>query len=121
VSLEHEIESRKTAYYRELQKCQAQRPGENISSWLTFFFDTLLKVQQQLLQKLTVRETETQSSPREKAVLAFVGNYPGCKSGQIAGKLAIPSPTVKRILADLLAQHRLTKEGKGPATIYYVS
>ena len=68
-----------------------------------------------------MRETETQSSPREKAVLAFVGNYPGCKSGQIAGKLAIPSPTVKRILADLLTQRRLTKEGKGPATVYYVS
>lgn len=121
VSLEHEIESRKTDYYRELQKCQSQRPGENISSWLAFFFDALLKVQQQLLHKLTVRETDAQSSPREKAVLAFVGNYPGCKSGQIAEKLAIPSPTVKRILAELLTQKRITKEGKGPATIYYPS
>ena len=121
VSLEHEIESRKTEYYRELQQCQAQRPGENISSWLTFFFDALLKVQQQLLHKLTVRETETQSSPREKAVLAFVGNYPGCKSGLIAEKLAIPSPTVKRLLADLLGQQRITKEGRGPATVYYAS
>ena len=120
VSLEHEIESRKTEYYRELQKCQSQRPGENISSWLAFLFDALLNVQQQLLQKLTVRETEVQASPREKAVLAFIGNYPGCKSGQIAGKLAIPSPTVKRMLADLLAQKRITKEGKGPATIYYL-
>jgi len=81
----------------------------------------LLKVQEQLLQRLTVRETDTQSSPREKAILGFVGNYPGCKSGQIAEKLAIPSPTVKRILADLLAQQRVTKEGKGPATVYYTS
>lgn len=121
VSLEHEIESRKTDYYRELQRCQAQRPSENISSWLTFFFDALLNVQQQLLQKLTVHETATQTSPREKAVLAFVGNYPGCKSGQIAEKLAIPSPTVKRILAELLAQKRIRKEGRGPATIYYLS
>lgn len=121
VSLEHEIESRKTDYYRELQKCQAQRPGENISSWLAFFFDALLKVQQQLLQKLTVHETDTQTSPREKAVLAFIGNYPGCKSGQIAEKLAIPSPTVKRMLAELLGQERIRKEGKGPATIYYIN
>ena len=119
VSLEHEIESHKTEYYRELQKCQSQRPGENVSSWITFFFDALLKVQQQLLQKLTVRETETQLSPREKAILAFVGNYAGCKSGLIAEKLAIPSPTVKRILADLLGQGRIAKEGKGPATVYY--
>lgn len=119
VSLEHEIESRKTEYYRELQKCQTQRPGENVSSWLTFFFDALLQVQQQLLHKLTARETETQASPREKALLDFVGNYPGCKSGQIAGKLGIPAPTVKRLLAELVARKLLEKQGKGPATAYY--
>ena len=121
VSLEHEIENRKTEYYRVLQQCQAQRPGENISAWLTFFFDALLNVQQQLMQKLAAREIETQSSPREKMVLTFIGNYPGCKSGQIAGKLAIPSPTVKRILAELITQQQIKKEGRGPATVYYVN
>ena len=121
VSLEHEIETRKTEYYRELQKCQSQRPGENISSWLTFFFDALLNVQQQLLQKLTVREADEQASPRAKSVLAFIGNYPGCKSGQIAEKLAIPAPTVKRLLAELTSQQKITKQGKGPATVYYLA
>ena len=121
VSLEHEIESRKTEYYRELQKCQSQRPGENISSWLTFFFDALLNVQQQLLQKLTVRESDIQASPREKSILAFIGNYPGCKSGQITEKLAIPAPTVKRLLAELISQQRITRQGKGPATVYYLA
>ena len=121
VSLEHEIENRKTEYYRVLQQCQSQRPGENISAWLTFFFDALLNVQQQLMQKLAVREIETQSSPREKMVLTFIGNHPGCKSGQIAEKLAIPSPTVKRILAELIIQQRIEKEGRGPATVYYVN
>ena len=121
VSLEHEIENRKTEYYRELQKCQSQRPGENISSWLTFFFDALLHVQQQLLQKLRVRETETQTSPRENAVLAFIGNHPGCKSGQIAERLGIPGPTVKRLLAELSSQQKIVREGKGPATIYYLT
>ena len=77
-------------------------------------------MQQQLLHKLTVRETETQASPREKAVLAFVGNYPGCKSGQIAAKLGIPAPTVKRLLAEMVARKQLEKQGKGRATAYYL-
>ncbi|MFD2787230.1 Fic family protein [Hymenobacter rubripertinctus] len=120
VSLEHEIENRKTAYYRELQKCQAQRPGEDVSSWLHFFFDALRNVQQQLLQKLTVQDAATQLSPREKAVLGFIGNHPGSKSGQIAEKLDIPGQSVKRTLAELLSQGRIEKQGKGPATVYYL-
>ncbi len=120
VSLEHEIENRKTEYYRVLQQCQSQRPGENISAWLTFFFDALRNVQHQLLQKLAVQETDTQHSPREKAVLAFVGNHPGAKSGEMAEKLAIPAPTVKRILSELVAKKRIEKQGKGPATAYYL-
>jgi len=77
-------------------------------------------VQQQLLQKLTVRESEAQSSPREKSVLVFISNYPGCKSGQIAEKLAFPAPTVKRLLSELISQQKIMKQGKGPATIYYI-
>lgn len=121
VSLEHEIENRKTEYYRVLQQCQSQRPGENISAWLLFFFDALLNVQQQLLHKLTTSETEAQRSPRGKAILTFVSNHPGCQSGQIADKLAIPAPTVKRILAELAANKLLEKQGSGRATVYYIA
>ncbi|QNE39258.1 Fic family protein [Hymenobacter sp. NBH84] len=120
VSLEHEIENRKTEYYRVLQQCQSQRPGENVSAWLHFFFDALRNVQQQLLQKLTVQEAATQLSPREKAIISFIGNHPGSKSGQIAEKLGIPGPSVKRTLAELIAQGRIEKQGQGPATVYYL-
>ena len=120
VSLEHEIESRKTEYYRELQKCQAQRPGENISSWLTFFFDALGNVQQQLLAKLSAQGTQARLSEREKSVLLFVSSHPGCKSGLIAERLGIPPQTVKRILADMLALMLLEKHGSGPGTNYTV-
>jgi len=119
ISLEHEIESRKTEYYRQLQQCQAQRPGENITAWLHFFFDALRNVQLLLLQKLVVQEADGHQSPLEKSILAFIINYPGCHSGQIAAKLGIPAPTVKRLLAALIQQQRISKEGKGPATAYY--
>ena len=62
--------------------------------------------------------TETQLSPREKSILTFIGNNAGCKSGEIAKKLGIPSPTVKRILPELLEKNLITKHGVGPGTNY---
>lgn len=118
VSLEHEIESRKTEYYRELQQCQAQRPGENITSWLTFFFDALSNVQQHLLHKLAVQGTEGRLAPREKSMLQFIAAHPGSNAGLIAERLAIPLPTVKRALAELLRQNLLQQHGKSRGTNY---
>ena len=50
VSFEHEIESRKTEYYRVLRNCQAQRPNEDVSEWINFFFDALKNIQEQLIK-----------------------------------------------------------------------
>lgn len=121
VSLEHEIESRKTEYYRELQRCQSQRPGENIASWLIFFFSALGNVQQQLLQKLTADGAESQLLPREKAILLYIENNPGCRSGVIASRLAIPAPTVKKILAILVERGLIARHGSGPGLNYTLS
>ena len=38
VSFEHEIESRKSEYYLKLRRCQSQRPNENVTEWINFFF-----------------------------------------------------------------------------------
>ena len=38
VSFEHEIESRKGEYYKELMHCQQQRPGEDVIAGLFFFW-----------------------------------------------------------------------------------
>ncbi len=118
VSLEHEIESHKTEYYRVLRSCQAQRPNENASEWVFFFFRALRKVQQQLMQKFETGGIETQLPPREKAILTFIKNYPGCKSGEIARKLGIPSLTVKRTLSDFVDKNLVEKHGAGPGTNY---
>jgi Fic family protein len=121
VSFEHEIENRKAEYYRVLRSCQAQRPQENVSEWVNFFFDALRKIQGQLMQKLETKGIEGQLSPREKSIITFISNHPGCKSGDIANKLAIPSPTVKRILSDLLSKGMLEKHGVGPGTNYTIA
>lgn len=120
VSFEHEVESRKTEYYRELRSCQAQRPDENITSWIDFFFNALLKIQEQLLKKLKTKGTVAKLSPREKSILVFIESNPGCKSGQIAEKLRIPNPTVKRTLTVMVSNKLIEKFGAGPGTNYSI-
>lgn len=118
VSFEHEIESRKTEYYRVLRNCQAQRPNENVTEWVNFFLNALKNIQEQLMKKLDFKGIETKLSPREKSILTFIDNNAGCKSGGIAKRLGIPSPTVKRILPELLKKNLIEKHGIGPGTNY---
>jgi len=61
---------------------------------------------------------ETQLSPREKAILTIIQNYSGVKSSEIAEKLAIPNPTVKRILSDLQSKGMIEKQGSSRSTVY---
>ena len=118
VSFEHEIENRKPEYYRVLRSCQSQRPNENVSEWGNFFFDALKNIQEQLMQKLQQSGVETNLSPREKLIVTYIGNNPGCKSGEIAKKLGIPAPTIKRILPELMEKQLIEKHESGPKTNY---
>lgn len=118
ISLEHEIEKRKLEYYRVLRNCQTQRPNENVSEWVTFFFDALLNVQSKLLKKLDLEGHQNLLSPREKAIITYIENNPGCKSGEISKKLNIPNPTIKRLLGVLVNMNLITKHGAGPGTNY---
>ncbi len=120
VSFEHEIENRKTEYYSMLRSCQAQRPNEDVTTWIRFFLDALANIQDQLMKKLDQQGMEARLAPREKSMITFIENHPGCKSGDIAKKLGIPSPTVKRILPDLIEKKLIEKHGSGPGTNYTV-
>tara|TARA_R110002124_G_C8939936_1_gene512619 strand:- start:768 stop:1805 length:1038 start_codon:yes stop_codon:yes gene_type:complete len=118
VSFEHEIESRKVEYYQELRKCQAQRPGEEITTWIYFFFDALINIQNQLIAKLNTQGVESSLSPKEKSILVFIADHPGTRSGEIATKLKIPNPTIKKILSVLVNKNLIEKYGSGPGTNY---
>ncbi len=118
ISFEHEIESRKNEYYLELRKCQALRPNEEITSWVSFFLNAMINIQDQLIRKLESTGIETKLSPREKQILTFISNHPGAKSGTMAQKLGIPNPTVKRILKNLVIENLIEIYGAGPGTNY---
>ena len=120
ISFEHEIESRKPEYYRVLRSCQSQRPNENVSEWGNFFFDSLKNIQEQLTLKLELSGVETKLSPKEKSIITFIANNDGCKSGEIAKKLGIPSPTIKRLLPELIEKQLIEKHGIGAGTNYTI-
>jgi len=46
------------------------------------------------------------------------GDHAGSKSGEIAKKLAIPNPTVKRLLSELMTRNLIEKHGLGAGTNY---
>ena len=121
VSLEHEIESRKNEYYRVLRSCQSNRPNENITELINFFFSAILNIQKQLIEKLESTGAETQLSSREKSILLFIENHPGCQSGEIAQRLNIPNPTVKRILSEFVSKNMINKHASGRKTNYTLS
>ncbi|MBK9254974.1 MAG: Fic family protein [Saprospiraceae bacterium] len=118
VSFEHEIESRKNEYNQVLRSCQAQRPNEDVTVWMQFFLSCLSNIQSQLLSKLNKSGVETQLSPKEKSIFTIIHNRPNIQSGEIAERLGIPSPTVKRILSELLNKGLIEKQGKGRNVSY---
>jgi Fic family protein len=118
VSLEHEIERRKKDYYRVLRNCQAQRPNEDITEWVNFFLESLVSVQQKLEEKMSRYGIESDLSPKEKSILTYINDHPGCKSGEIAESLGIPNPTIKRILSEMVYKGLIARFGKGAGTNY---
>jgi Fic family protein len=120
VSFEHEIESRKNEYYQVLRSCQAQRPNEDITVWIHFFLNCLSNIQTQLLTKLQQSGLETQLSSKEKSIYTIIQNRPNIQSGEIAIRLAIPAPTVKRILSELLNKGLIEKQGNGRNVSYSI-
>lgn len=59
-------------------------------------------------------------SVKEKKIYQFIENHPGAKSGEIADKLDIPLPTIKRILSDMANTNLLQKHGTGAGTHYSI-
>ena len=118
VSFEHEIESRKEEYYLQLRKCQAQRPQEDVTGWLRFYFDALQIIQQHLLHKLEVSGIFSELSPRDKAVLTYVTGHSGVQISEIEERLELSNSTAKRVLRKLLELGLIEKYGRGKGTSY---
>lgn len=120
ISFEHEIENRKGEYYKVLMQTQKKRPGEPVDDWVKFFLNCLLNIQDLLMEKLQTANNNAALGPKERAVFMFIENHPGSQSGEIAEKLNIPLPTVKKILSKMVDIKMIAKYGAGAGTNYEV-
>ncbi len=120
VSFEHEIENRKSEYYEVLMQCQRERPGENVYPWVSFFLNCLNNIQNILISKIERSGNTLHLSARNRKIYTFIESHPGSRSGEIAKKLDIPLPTVKKILADMVTNELIIKYGVGAGTNYEV-
>jgi Fic family protein len=118
VSFEHEIERRKTEYYRVLRACQSQRPGEDITEWIFFYLSCLQNIQEALLRKLDAHGVAQMISAREKLLLVIIESNAGIKTSEMAGKLGVSSATVKRLLERLIEIKMIQRHGVGPGSYY---
>lgn len=118
VSLEHEIEQRKAEYYQILRHCQAHRPQENITSWIFFFLSALHNIQEKLNTKLQAATPADELSPKEKKIVALINYIPNLQSSEIAEKLKMALPSVKKLLSTLVQKNILKKHGQGKSTFY---
>jgi len=75
-------------------------------------------IQHHLVQQLEVRGVENQLSSREKAIITFIRNYPGCKSGDIANKTWDSHPTSKKDSSSFDSEKLIEKHGNGPGRIF---
>lgn len=120
ISFEHEIESRKGEYYKILMQCQRNRPGEEINPWVMFFWDCLKNIQHHLMEKLEVQARTSGMSGKQKMIYSFIENHAGTSSSEIAEKLNIALPTVKKILSGMQKSKMITMTGTGKSTTYYI-
>jgi Fic family protein len=118
VSFEYEIEHRKSEYYKVLMACQRNRPGESIQPWVMFFINCLSNIQEQLIEKLIPKHDDIASTPRVQQISMYVEHHPGARTGEIASKLGIALPTVKKEVSYMVESGQLIRHGSGAGTHY---
>ncbi len=87
---------------------------------MDYFFECLSNIQLQLITKLNKTGLETPLSPKEKLIYTIIENHPNIQSGEISTKMAIPLPTVKRILSAWFKKGLIKKQGSGRSVSYFI-
>lgn len=120
ISHEKLIEDNKPDYYLALRKSQKtlRTKQPDISSWLHFFLDILLKQSQMAMQLLTVSNIETVLSPQQLLVWQFLETVQETTPKAIAKKTGVPRPTINQVMNKLLAFKVIERVGQGAATRY---
>lgn len=120
VSLENEIEKNKKEYYNVLRRCQAQRPGEDITSWIEFFLRSLLNIQRKLIAKINAGLPVENLSMKHKEVYIFLSENPESQMSTLTSKINASKSVINILLKELLDLDLIVKNGAGRGVNYSV-
>lgn len=120
ISHEKLIEDNKAVYYLSLRKSQKTfgTKHEDITPWLDFFLDIILKQSVMALDLLSKENIEKLLTKKQLAVWEYVQSVGGATPGEIAQATSVAQPTVRQALAKLLKLKKIERLGQGRTTNY---
>ncbi|MDO8471872.1 MAG: Fic family protein [bacterium] len=122
VSLDELVEDNKTDYYLSLRATQKlhQTPQADITAWVNFLLDMLLKQAEAAKQLTTKEQPEKLLSVRQEQVYALFVNDETLGVAEIDSRLKgeVPQVTIKQALARLVELQLLEVIGQGRGTRY---
>lgn len=120
VSHEKLIEDNKPDYYMALRTSQKtfKTKNEDITAWLNFFLDILLKQSQMAINLITQENIEVLLSPKQLAVWQYLQEVDESSPNDIAKNVHIARITVNQVLNKLLSLKKIERIGEGSSIRY---
>lgn len=120
VSHEKLVEDNKPAYYISLRRSQKiiGTAKENITDWLNFFLDIVLKQSQMAVELLSKENIEKILSEKQMTVWEYIEKVKETGTGDIVKNTKIARPTVKQTLEVLLRFKKIERIGLGRSSRY---
>ena len=120
VSHEKLIEDNKPDYYLSLRQSQKtfKSGSEDITPWLHFFLDIILKQSEMAVALLSRENIEKLLSPKQLAVWNYLLLVEEATPREIANQTNIARPTINQSLTKLLQLKKIEQIGQGRSTRY---
>jgi Fic family protein len=122
ISHEKLVEDNKPEYYISLRKSQKtfKTKKPDISYWLNFFLDIILKQSQMAVDLLSEENIEKLLSKNQLIVWQYLQAVKEVSPIEITKKTNVKRPTVNQVLLKLLKLNRIEKIGLGRGTRYRI-
>lgn len=120
ISHEKLVEDNKTEYYLALRRSQKNMgpEQENITPWLEFFLELILRQSQMAVELLTTETIDKLLSQKQLAVWQCLTQVDQASPRDIAKQTGITYATVRQALNKLLRLKKIERIGQGRSTSY---
>jgi Fic family protein len=117
ISHEKIIEDNKPEYYIALRNSQKTN-NKNISFWIDFFLNVLLKQSKMAIELLSSEKLEKILTQKQLNVFNYLKEFKQALPSEISKKTKIALPTVRQSLKKLLNLKKIERIGRGRSTMY---